>query len=171
MHLTLLINGRGGHGGAKGFRASIPDQKVGRLGGPFVSTVISKHSFQIFRAWNPPLKYNVHIKFVSCKKCKFPHLSCFQVVPHWMVTGENGRHGVRVKIQLTLKLELDNVTTRLLTAEEHLVLHLQPILPCVVSFPDRQQGIFCIIIKNQEKPPYEHLYFCKDFCHQWNSIS
>ena len=47
-----------------------------------------------------------------------------------MVTGEDGRHGVHVTVHVTLKLELDNVTTRLVvTAEENLVLeHLLTLL-------------------------------------------
>ena len=45
-----------------------------------------------------------------------------------MVTGEDGRHGVRVTVHVTLKLELDNVTTRPPPVEEHLVLDPQPIL-------------------------------------------
>ena len=39
-------NGRGRHAGAKGSRASRPDQKVGSLGGTFGSTVISEKSFR-----------------------------------------------------------------------------------------------------------------------------
>ena len=42
-------NGRGSHGGAKGYGASVPDQKVGPLGGLFGSIVISKTCFQKFR--------------------------------------------------------------------------------------------------------------------------
>ena len=45
-----------------------------------------------------------------------------------MVTGEDGRHGVRVTVHVTLKLELDNVTTRPPPVGEHLVLDPQAIL-------------------------------------------
>ena len=45
-----------------------------------------------------------------------------------MVTGEDGRHGVRVTVHVTLKLELDNVTTRPPPVREHLVLDPQALL-------------------------------------------
>ena len=45
-----------------------------------------------------------------------------------MVTGEDGRLGVHVTQQVTVKLKLDNASTRLPIVEEHLVLDPQPIL-------------------------------------------
>ena len=50
-----------------------------------------------------------------------------------MATGEVGRHGVlNVTVHLfTLKLELDNVTTRPPPVGEHFVLDPQPIHTCV----------------------------------------
>ena len=45
-----------------------------------------------------------------------------------MVTGEDGRHGVGVTVHVTLKLELDNVTTRPPPVREHLVLDPQTVL-------------------------------------------
>ena len=54
-------NERGRHAGAKGFRASKPDQKVDTIGGTFGLTVISENVFENLGPEPLPLKRIIDI--------------------------------------------------------------------------------------------------------------
>ena len=55
--------------GAKGSGASKPSQKVGKLGGSFGSTVISKSCIQIIQAWTSLIRKNdqTYAAFISVR--------------------------------------------------------------------------------------------------------